>query len=151
MSTEDNESSGVAWYGGLGLTEMWTSRYCTVSSHLNSESGFATEEDIHFSKTCSPSENEKMKEARQPDNPRCCYTLLHLTVSNSSLCLVTPQSAVTFPPLSPPHVPYRLRGLPSRLWPKCNWLLGLGRPWGAVTLSRWGGWWYMNMKYQEGP
>jgi hypothetical protein len=20
----------------------------------------------------------------------------------------------------PPHVPYRIRGLPSRLWPKCN-------------------------------
>jgi hypothetical protein len=56
------------------------------------------------------------------------------------------------PPRSiPPHVPYRLRGLPSRLWPKCNRLLRLGRPWGAVTLSRWGGWWYMNMKYQEGP
>jgi hypothetical protein len=51
----------------------------------------------------------------------------------------------------PPHVPYGPRGLPSRLWPKYNRLLMLGRPWGAVTLSRWGGWWYMNMKYQEGP
>jgi hypothetical protein len=40
---------------------------------------------------------------------------------------------------------------PSRLWPKCNLLLRLGRPWGVVTLSPWGGWWYMNMKYQEGP
>jgi hypothetical protein len=49
----------------------------------------------------------------------------------------------------PPHVPYGLRGLPSRLWLKCNWLLRLERSWGAVTLSRWGGWWYM--KYQEGP
>jgi hypothetical protein len=28
----------------------------------------------------------------------------------------------------PPHVPYGLRGLPSRLWPKCNRLLRLGRP-----------------------
>jgi hypothetical protein len=27
----------------------------------------------------------------------------------------------------------------------------VGRPWGAVTLSHWGGWWYMNMRYQEGP
>jgi hypothetical protein len=27
----------------------------------------------------------------------------------------------------PPHVPYGLRGLPSRLWPKCNRLLRLGR------------------------
>jgi hypothetical protein len=51
----------------------------------------------------------------------------------------------------PPCVPYGLRSLPSRLWPKCNRLLSLGRPWGAVTLSRWGGWWYMDMKYQEGP
>jgi hypothetical protein len=50
----------------------------------------------------------------------------------------------------PPHVPYGLRDLPSRLWPKCNRLLRLGRPWGAVTLSRWGGWWYMNMKYRGG-
>jgi hypothetical protein len=40
---------------------------------------------------------------------------------------------------------------PSRLWPKCNRLLRLGRPWGAVTLSRWGGWWYMDMEYEEGP
>jgi hypothetical protein len=40
---------------------------------------------------------------------------------------------------------------PSRLWPKCNRLLRLGHPWGAITLSRWGGWWYMNMEYQEGP
>jgi hypothetical protein len=28
----------------------------------------------------------------------------------------------------PPHVPYGLRGLPSRLWPKCNRLLRLARP-----------------------
>jgi hypothetical protein len=39
----------------------------------------------------------------------------------------------------------------SRLWPKCNRLLRLVRPWDAVTLSWWGGWWYMNMKYQERP
>jgi hypothetical protein len=51
----------------------------------------------------------------------------------------------------PPHVPYGLCGLPSQLWLKCNRLLRLGRPWGTVTLSRWCGWWYMNMKYQEGP
>jgi hypothetical protein len=51
----------------------------------------------------------------------------------------------------PRHVPYGLRDLPSQLWSKCNWLLRLGRPWGTVTLSWWGGWWYMNMKYQEGP
>jgi hypothetical protein len=38
---------------------------------------------------------------------------------------------------------------PSWLWQKCNWLLRCGRPWGAITLSRWGGWWYMNMEYQE--
>jgi hypothetical protein len=40
----------------------------------------------------------------------------------------------------PPHFPYELRGLPSWLWLKCNRLLRLGRPLGAVTLSRWGGW-----------
>jgi hypothetical protein len=36
------------------------------------------------------------------------------------------------------------------LWPKCNWLLRLGRPWGAVTLSRWDGWWYMNKSNRRG-
>ena len=30
---------------------------------------------------------------------------------------------------------------PSRLWLKCNRLLKLGRPVGAVTLSRWEWWW----------
>ena len=38
--------------------------------------------------------------------------------------------------------PLRLRGLPPpRLWLKCNQLLRLGRPVGAVTLSRWEWWW----------
>jgi hypothetical protein len=50
-----------------------------------------------------------------------------------------------------PHVPCGLRGPLSRLWPKCNRRLTLGRPWGTVTLSRWGGWSYMNVKYQKGP
>jgi hypothetical protein len=51
-------------------------------------------------------------------------------------------SSTFFVPM-PPHVPYGLRGLPSRLWPKCNRFLRLGRPpWGAVTLSRWGGYIY---------
>jgi hypothetical protein len=57
---------------------------------------------------------------------------------------------VFFSPLMPPHVPYWLRGLPFRLRPKCNRLLSLGRPWSPVTLSRLGGWWYMNIEYQEG-
>jgi hypothetical protein len=35
----------------------------------------------------------------------------------------------------PPHVPYGLRGLPSRLWLKCNWLLRLGRIY--IVLMRW--------------
>jgi hypothetical protein len=38
---------------------------------------------------------------------------------------------------------YELRGLPSWLWRKCNRLLRLGRPLGAVTLSRWCVWWYI--------
>ena len=37
----------------------------------------------------------------------------------------------------PPHVLCRLRGPPSWAWQECNRLLRLGRPWGAVTLSRW--------------
>ena len=38
-----------------------------------------------------------------------------------------------------------LRGLPSWAWQKCNRLLRFGRPWGAVTLSRWCEWWYRRM------
>jgi len=30
--------------------------------------------------------------------------------------------------------PHGLRGPPSWAWQECNWLLRLGRPWGAVTL-----------------
>ena len=41
---------------------------------------------------------------------------------------------------SPPHVLCGLRGPPSWAWQKCNLLLKLGRPWGAVTLSRWCVW-----------
>ena len=44
-----------------------------------------------------------------------------------------------------PHVLYGLRGLPSWAWQKCNRLLRLGHPWGAVTLSRWCEWWYRRM------
>jgi hypothetical protein len=54
-----------------------------------------------------------------------------------------------FPPL-PPHVPYGLRGLISRLWLNCNTLLRLGRPWGTVTLSQWGGWWVIYEYEYEG-
>jgi len=45
------------------------------------------------------------------------------------------------PPPQMPHRPYGLRGPPSWSWQKCNRLLKLGRPWGAVTLSRWCEWW----------
>jgi hypothetical protein len=48
-----------------------------------------------------------------------------------------------FWPVSP-HVHYGLGGLPSRLRPKCNRLMRMGRTWGAVTLTRWGGWWYIH-------
>ena len=41
------------------------------------------------------------------------------------------------PPPMPPHVLCGLRGLPSWARQECNRLLKLGRPWGAVTLSRW--------------
>ena len=37
----------------------------------------------------------------------------------------------------PPHVLCGLRGPPSWARQECNRLLRLGRPWGAVTLSRW--------------
>jgi hypothetical protein len=40
---------------------------------------------------------------------------------------VFPPTTIVNPPM-PPHVPYGLRGLPFRLWPKYNRLLRLGRP-----------------------
>jgi len=41
-----------------------------------------------------------------------------------------------FPP-NATTCPCGLRGPPSWAWQECNWLLRLGRPWGAVTLSQW--------------
>ena len=41
------------------------------------------------------------------------------------------------PPPMPPYALCGLRGPPSWAWQECNRLLRLGRPWGAVTLSRW--------------
>ena len=41
----------------------------------------------------------------------------------------------------PPHVLSDFVVSPARLWLKCNRLLRLGRPLGAVTLSRWEWWW----------
>ena len=38
---------------------------------------------------------------------------------------------------------YELSWSPSWLWRNCNRLLRLGRPWGAVTLSRWCEGWYI--------
>ena len=40
-------------------------------------------------------------------------------------------------PSMPPHDLYGLRGPPCWAWQEWNRLLRLGRPWGAVTLSRW--------------
>ena len=45
--------------------------------------------------------------------------------------------------LMPPHVHTNFRGPLSWLWRKSNPLLRLGRPWGAVTLSRWCKGWYI--------
>ena len=45
--------------------------------------------------------------------------------------------------LMPPHIHTSFRVPPSWLWQKCNRLLRLGRPWGAVTLSWWCEGWYI--------
>jgi hypothetical protein len=76
--------------------------------------------------------------------------ILLRNVVNSTINIVLKPRKYIFPPV-PPHVPYGLRGLPSRLWPKCNRILRLGRPSSAVTLCWWGGWWYMDMECREGP
>jgi hypothetical protein len=49
-----------------------------------------------------------------------CEIISHAYVQLISLCIVFFSM--------PPHVPYGPRGLPSRLWPKCNRLLRVGRP-----------------------
>ena len=46
-----------------------------------------------------------------------------------------------FSPPMPPHVLSDFVVSHPRLWLKCNRLLKLGRPVGAVTLSRWEWWW----------
>jgi len=56
-----------------------------------------------------------------------CYFIAFFFLSNATTC------------------PCGLRGPPSWAWQQCNRLLRLGRPWGAVTLSRWCEWWYRRM------
>ena len=59
-----------------------------------------------------------------------CFTLFSDTVQSFFFL-----SFFFFFPM-PPHVLCGLRGPPSWAWQECNRLLSLGRPWGAVTLSR---------------
>jgi hypothetical protein len=86
--------------------------------------------------------------------PCTCAVLLSLTCPalqyflHQLMNMFFRENVIFFP--MPLHVPYGLRGLPSRLWPKCKRLLKLGRPWGAVTLSPWGGWWYMEYEVPGG-
>jgi hypothetical protein len=78
--------------------------------------------------------------------------LMYLTMSAPSINLSISMLFHIFHILSNATTcPSWTSGLPSWLWPKCNQHLRLGSPWGAVMSSRWGGWWYMNMEYQEGP
>ena len=65
--------------------------------------------------------------------------ILHSNSVNKRSAIHATSAAVTagFPPPLPPHVLCGLRGPPSWAWQECNRLLRLGRPWGAVTLSRW--------------
>jgi hypothetical protein len=70
----------------------------------------------------------------------------HITLAQTNKSAVTEHSTnhdliiklqdTNSPPM-PPNVLHGFCGLPSRLWPKCNWLLRLGRPGGTVTLSQW--------------
>jgi hypothetical protein len=83
------------------------------------------------------------------DLVRNCYMyfrlgLVRFEVGNSSggfspfPFFIFPFLFLSFPSLSvpvPSHVPYGLHGLSSRLWQKCNRLMWLGRPSGAVMLS----------------
>jgi hypothetical protein len=124
-----------------------------VGFHTNLEQTFkrtATDLDTQLTTTC------ELKHARLLRDVCCCLNntgkkiLIRINWLCVSRSVAVRLNVIYFFPM-PPHVPCGLRGLPSRLWPKCNRLLRLGCPWGAVTLSRWGGWWYMNMKYQEGP
>jgi hypothetical protein len=61
----------------------------------------------------------------------------------SSVYFVDSHNVWCFFPLSATTCSSELSGLPSWLWLKCNRLLRLGRPRGAVTLSRWCVWWYI--------
>jgi hypothetical protein len=102
---------------------------------------------IHQEKMITMSkEKQKSKQNSQATKHVCSFALLLLLIS----LLILPVHKEVFLWPMPPYVPYGLRGLPSCLWPKCNRLMRLGRPWDAVTLSRWCGWWYMTMQVPGG-
>jgi hypothetical protein len=56
------------------------------------------------------------------------FYIPHAFVVTSAVQIVNKINIYNFFCPMPPHVPYGLHGLPSRLWPKCNRLLRLGRP-----------------------
>ena len=56
---------------------------------------------------------------------------------SASMFLRHDSSVTVPPPPMPPHVFCGLRGPPSWTWHEWNRRLSLGRPWAAVTLSRW--------------
>jgi len=99
---------------GQAVREKWTSLRCVISQKS---------EDVVASYSISD----------------LIATWVSVEVLLSSYVLVW--SDTHFPPSMPPHVLSDFVVSRPRLWLKCNRLLRLGRPVGAVTLSRWELWW----------
>jgi hypothetical protein len=127
------------WYFGLWHCEMrYVGTYCLhirlweALSILKLEASFSSERLLptYQSAWCHTPDDYNM------NFDRCANFKLHSYIF--MLCEMYLKYSCR-PPLTPPHIPYGLCGLPSRLWSKCNRLLKLGRPWGAVKLFRWGG------------
>ena len=108
--------------GAKGLIDLCIVQICTV---------WLTQNSRKYSITCQGLKLRKFKALPIVNSARSKISLKKALQLGRLM-----QLEFFFLPM-PPHVLCGLRGPPSWAWQECNRLLRLGRPWGAVTLSRW--------------
>jgi len=161
VSGESPKIRPVIFWSMIPCSLVRTERYVSKPAAFISLPLFCIEcewrrcKHLVLSKCWNPINRRTRRLFPQDGSPRPCFTLLcsNTTYQFTSLLnlrflvfSLIPLAVFTifFPP-NAPTCPCGLRGFPSWVWQKCNRLPRLGRPWGAVTLSRWCEWWYRRM------
>ena len=96
--------------------------HCVSCTHVIQNSNAALQDPTHTFQTA------RQRCVSNRRGSRSLWGTKLVSVSNVEQCFSLSNAAIC---------PCGLRGPPSWPWQQCNRLLSLGRPWGAVTLSRW--------------